>query len=131
LKLRFLLDTHVVLALADVKFANPPQWVLDAALKPANELFVSVVSIWEVAIKHRLGKLPLPCPLAHWPDLLAAARMKILALEVDPVLVDLEPMPDTRDPFDRLLLAVAQSRGMRLLTIDRALLEHPLAWGPA
>ena len=129
--MRLLLDTHVVLGLVDAEFEEPPQRLVATAADRANELFVSVVSIWEVAIKHRLGKLPLPCPLPEWPDLLRAARMKILSLGLAPVLVDLQPLPDTRDPFDRLLLAVAQSHGMRLLTIDRALLAHPLAWRPA
>ncbi len=129
--MRFLLDTHVVLGLVDAKYEKPPQWLLAAAARLENELFISVISIWEVAIKHRLGKLPLPCPLPEWPDLLEAARITILGLDLAPVLVELEPVPGTRDPFDRLLLAIAQSQGMRLLTMDRALVDHPLAWRPA
>ena len=129
--MRLLLDTHVVLGLVDAKEEKPPQWLLTVAAEPQNELFVSVVSIWEVAIKHRIGKLPLPCPLPEWPDLLETARIKILDLELASVLVELDPVPDTRDPLDRLLLGVAQSYDMRLLTLDRALRDHPLAWRPA
>jgi PIN domain nuclease of toxin-antitoxin system len=40
----------------------------------------------------------------------------------------LEELPPTRDPFDRLLLAQCQVEGMRLVTLDRALARHPLAW---
>jgi PIN domain nuclease of toxin-antitoxin system len=38
------------------------------------------------------------------------------------------PEPPTRDPFDRLLLAQAQVEGLQLVTIDRALIDHPLAY---
>jgi PIN domain nuclease of toxin-antitoxin system len=39
-----------------------------------------------------------------------------------------DPEPPTRDPFDRLLLAQCAVEDMRLITLDRALARHPLAW---
>jgi PIN domain nuclease of toxin-antitoxin system len=42
-------------------------------------------------------------------------------------LASVEPEPATRDPFDRMLVAQCQIEGLRLLTIDRALVSHPLA----
>jgi PIN domain nuclease of toxin-antitoxin system len=128
---RLLLDTHVVLGLVEPKKEQPPAWIIEAARRPEHELFVSVVSIWEVAIKHRLGKLPLPCPLREWPELLEIAGVTIIGLDFASVLIELDPVPETKDPFDRLLLGVAGRQGMRLLTMDRALVAHPLAWRPA
>ena len=44
------------------------------------------------------------------------------------LLADAEPEPQTRDPFDRLLLGQCQVENLRLVTLDRALAAHPLAW---
>ncbi len=59
--------------------------------------------------------------------------MGISLLDIDHhhVLAELDPEPATRDPFDRLLLAQCQVEGMQLVTIDRALAGHPLAWRDA
>jgi PIN domain nuclease of toxin-antitoxin system len=45
------------------------------------------------------------------------------------VLAELQDQPETRDPFDRLLLAQCQIEGLRLVTLDRALVAHALAVG--
>jgi PIN domain nuclease of toxin-antitoxin system len=128
---RLLLDTHIMLRLAEDEINELPQWVGLATEDAKHTQFVSVVSIWEVSLKHRLGKLPLPCPLPEWPELLLTLGVTILDLEVAPIVAELDPVPNTKDPFDRLLLTIAQANGMRLLTLDRALLRHPLAWRPA
>lgn len=56
--------------------------------------------------------------------------MDIALLMIDQrhLLAEVFPDPDTRDPFDRLLLAQCTVEDMRLLTLDRALARHPLAW---
>ena len=53
--------------------------------------------------------------------------MGLLIIDANHVLTSVEPQPLTRDPFDRLLLAQCKVESMQLLTIDRALLAHPLA----
>ena len=57
--------------------------------------------------------------------------MAILTIESKHVLHDLQPLPATRDPFDRLLLAQAGVEGMRLVTLDGVQLGLPLAWTPS
>lgn len=104
---------------------------LAAAVKNADALFCSVASFWEVAIKHRLGRLPLPCPLLDTPNAARAVGIDLIDIAVEQALVDVEPWPDTNDPFDRLLLAVWKLHDLRLITIDRKLADHPLAWRPA
>lgn len=83
---------------------------------------------WEIAIKDRLGKLPMRTSPQSLPEALAAAGIAILGINYRHVLAGLDPEPATRDPFDRLLLAQCQVEGMRLVTVDRVLAAHPLAW---
>ena len=108
---RLLLDTHVVLwALAE------PAKLARAALEDAqNDILVSVVSAWEIALKRGLGKLEAP------GDLEAVIRMQ-----------GFEPLPLTfhhaeqagglpphhRDLFERALIAQAQAEGLILVTRD-------------
>jgi PIN domain nuclease of toxin-antitoxin system len=90
---------------------------------------VSAASLWETAIKTRLGKLDPGMPLSDIAGYLEAVGLSILAVEARHALATADPEPPTRDPFDRLLLAQCQVEGLRLATIDRALLDHPLALG--
>lgn len=83
---------------------------------------VSVASIWEVAIKHALGKLPV-AP-RDFRDELAAAGVAILAIAESHALATSDLPPGHKDPFDRLLLATAQCEGMQLATADAALLHY-------
>lgn len=94
-------------------------------------MFASVVSLWEIAIKYRLGKLPSPCPLEQWPRALSAMAISLMDIGASHVLAEADPVPDTDDPFDRLLLAICEAEKMRFVTLDRSLIGHPLALRPA
>lgn len=83
---------------------------------------VSVASIWEVAIKHALGKLPV-MP-RDFRDELAAVGVAILSIADSHALATSELPPGHKDPCDRLLLATAQCEGMQLATADAALLRY-------
>jgi PIN domain nuclease of toxin-antitoxin system len=122
-----LLDTHILLSLADGGLEQLPRFIGDAVRDRRNALFASAASLWEMAIKHRLGKLPLPCPLEEWPDLLSAMAVSVMDIHISHVLAEADPLPATRDPFDRLLLAICQRENMRFLTLDKLLLSHPVA----
>ena len=89
--------------------------------------FVSVASLWETAIKARLGKLDPGMPLEDMAQSLQKIGLDLLQIDVSHVITAAKPEPDTRDPFDRLLLAQCQVEGLQLVTIDRALADHPLA----
>lgn len=116
--MKLLLDTHVFLwyITADVRL---PAAFVAAIRNPANEVFLSVASVWEAVIKHGLGKLPLPMPPA---DYLPRQRVAhgIVSLAVDegamPHLAALPPLH--RDPFDRLLVAQALQHGLTVVTVD-------------
>ena len=99
--MRLLLDTHILLAVIENRVAEFGSHVQSLLKNEDAEFLVSVASLWEIAIKWRLGKLELA--------------------------INLETLPELRDPFDRLLLAQCKIEALRLLTVDRALLDHPLA----
>jgi PIN domain nuclease of toxin-antitoxin system len=94
---------------------------------PDSEFYVSVASIWEIAIKWRLGKLEVSGGLDTLPDILTSGGLEIIPINQRHVLAAVNPEPMTRDPFDRLLLAQCSVEELRLLTVDRVLLAHTLA----
>jgi PIN domain nuclease of toxin-antitoxin system len=123
-----LLDTHFVIAFLRQTFATQFPHVHRVLSGRADVVYVSVASLWEIAIKHRLGKLEIEVPLERMPNSLEASGLTILPIAIAHVLTAAHPEPPTRDPFDRLLLAQAQVEGLQLVTIDRALIDHPLAY---
>ena len=125
--MKLLLDTHVFLAILDRRIEIFPPGPRRLLADPAGEFHVSVASLWEIAIKWRLGKLQLTAGLHTLPELIAELGLELLVINAHHVLAAVQPEPLTRDPFDRLLLAQCQIEGLRLLTVDRALVSHALA----
>jgi PIN domain nuclease of toxin-antitoxin system len=125
--MKFLLDTHILLALIGPGAASLPAAVATLLSDGGNEHHLSAASLWEIAIKCRLGKLKLTHELGALTELLDGLGVRIVAIDERHALASVEPEPTTRDPFDRMLLAQCQVEGLRLLTIDRALVAHPLA----
>jgi PIN domain nuclease of toxin-antitoxin system len=126
--MRLLLDTNIVLALLPASSSALAPRLHAAIAEAGNELIVSVASLWEIAIKSRLGKLDAGMPPADVAGYLEAIGITVLPITRDHVVADLTSNPGTRDPFDRLLLAQCQVEGLRLVTLDRVLARHPLAW---
>lgn len=98
---------------------------------PRNEVYLSVVSAWEIAVKHRLGKLPLgDVPARYVPNERARHGIATLPLaEADVLLLD--KLPDLHaDPFDRMLVCQAIAQQMTLLTPDPQITRYPvlIAW---
>jgi PIN domain nuclease of toxin-antitoxin system len=94
---------------------------------PANEAFLSAVSAWEIAVKHRLGRLPLPGP----PDTFVPAQRNAHGLEPLPIdeeaALQVSKLPELhRDPFDRMLVAQAIVGGLVLLTPDDHIRAYPV-----
>lgn len=126
--MRLLLDTHFLIWLLDDGREAIDARFRRALDEPGVALTASVVSIWEIAIKVRLGRLDLRTPLLAVPESLRVLGLDLLVVDERHVLAEVVPEPATRDPFDRLLLAQCQCEGMRLITADRVLAAHPFAW---
>ena len=124
-----LLDTSVIIPLANNEIDRLPT-TIRRELSGAHQFAASTASLWEIAIKHRQGKLALPVELRALPAYLNAFGIRLLDIRLDHVLADVDPLPATKDPFDRLLLAICDVEHMRLLTTDAKLASHPLAWRP-
>jgi PIN domain nuclease of toxin-antitoxin system len=124
--MRILLDTHVFLwyITADARL---PATFCAAIQDPANEVYLSVVSVWEAVIKHQFGKLPLPAPPA---DYLPQQRVAhgIASLPIDEgAMAPLAGLPPLhRDPFDRLLVAQALQHGLTVATVDPDVSAYPI-----
>jgi PIN domain nuclease of toxin-antitoxin system len=122
-----LLDTHMLLLLAgDTSLKLDPS--VELKLHDADPKFVSAASLWEIALKFQNGRLTMTKPPSALPDLCKALGIGTISIEPEDSLVELAVLPATKDPFDRLLLAQCQRRDFLLLTTDRALENHPLAW---
>ena len=119
--MKLLLDTHVFLWLQTEpeRLRKETRTLLAST---ANEVFLSVASVWEMAIKARLGRLPLPEPLDRYvPTRCEAAGVSLLSISATSAFeVGRLPAHHT-DPFDRMLVAQARVEGLRLVTNDRAL----------
>ena len=115
--MRLLLDTQVALWWLT---ASPRLSKTSRELMAGSACIVSVASIWEVDLKHRLGKLPI-AP-RRFRDEMRAAGAVILSVTDEHVLTVLKPAETHRDPFDRLLLSVAEAERLVLLTADAALI---------
>jgi len=130
--MRLLLDSQVLLAVVRKDVAAKLGSAIDLLLRsPANDKIISAASLWEIAIKHRLSKLHFALPLEDFPGYFTSMGFDLLAVDHRHAIERLANELQTRDPFDRLLLAQCQVEGLLLVTIDRALKIHPLAWRPA
>lgn len=84
-----------------------------------NTLLLSVVSSWEIAVKHSLGKLPLPEPPAEFVlSRLRRDGVETLHIQHRHVLAVADLPMHHRDPFDRLLIAQGRSENLPIATVD-------------
>jgi PIN domain nuclease of toxin-antitoxin system len=121
--MKLLLDTHLLIWAAD-SIERVPTGARTLMADPENELFFSVASIWEVAIKRGLNR----------PDFQVDARMlrrglidngysELPILSEHVVAIDTLP-PIHKDPFDRLLIAQGMVEGITLLTDDATVAQY-------
>ena len=91
-----------------------------------TEVYLSAASGWEIAVKHALGRLPLPSPVEQLiPELRARYGVESLPIDEESALA-LARLPMLhRDPFDRILVAQSIVHGMSILTPDRAIGQYP------
>jgi PIN domain nuclease of toxin-antitoxin system len=124
--LRLLLDTHALLALlsSDYPLSSGARTTIE---RPGAQLVVSVVSVWEIAIKRAIGKLEAP---ANVIERIEEAGVEMLTITARHAHATGELPMHHRDPFDRLLIAQAKLEGCAIVTGDRALSLYgvPIVW---
>ena len=124
--MRVLLDTCTFLwIIAGSKDLSPT--ATHQFADPDNEVFLSVVSLWEISVKHALGKLPLPTPIERFlVEQRERHEITVLPLEEQAVLY-LHKLPRLhRDPFDRMLICQALQHECIVLTPDPLIVQYPV-----
>jgi PIN domain nuclease of toxin-antitoxin system len=129
--MRYLLDTHVWLWL-QTQPERVSDDVRDRLGDGAAQLLLSAASSWEIAIKHALGKLPLPEP----PKTYVPSRMRHDGVDGLPVThahaLHVATLPPHHgDPFDRLLVAQSQVEDVPLVTADPRITRYDVTVVPA
>ncbi|MFN3985110.1 MAG: type II toxin-antitoxin system VapC family toxin [Rhodocyclaceae bacterium] len=115
--MNLLLDTHVALwALTDSPKLDDSARSL--IMSPRTSVWISVASVWEIAIKHALGRGDMPVSSQDAVRYFRESDYRLLPIEVEHV-VAVEGLPaHHQDPFDRILVAQALVEPMRLMTHD-------------
>ncbi len=115
--MKYLLDTHALLwFLNDDKQLNISTL---AMIEDADILYISVVSLWEIAIKYSLGKLSLPKPFEEvFPYELIKNDIEILPIDIHHIYQLNYLKFYHRDPFDRLMIAQAMVENLPIISKD-------------
>lgn len=122
--MKLLLDTHVAIwALTSPTLLSSR--IADAIASPDNSVYVSAVSVWEIAIKFAIGKSSAP-PFSAGEAIVYFREAGYLMLDVTAAhAAAVEDLPPHHaDPFDRLLIAQSLAEPLRLVTRDRRLTAY-------
>ena len=115
--MQLLIDTHILIWFLEGNNLLPKskQQIISNS---QNEIFVSIASIWEIAIKISVGKLNLANPLTDIIKQIAIEDIEILPISTEHTL-QVSTMPfHHRDPFDRIIIAQSQVENLPIITDD-------------
>lgn len=125
--MKLLLDTHTMIWAFSAPRLLSAQ-ARDAIAAGENEVYVSVISPWEVAIKRSKKRLRAPDDLGDAVEAHGFQTLPVLLRHTNAI----DSLPNHHgDPFDRMLVAQAIVEGLTLVTSDRALRRYPVATLPA
>lgn len=124
--MKLLLDTHTLLWIltADKKLSKKARRLYTSE---NNDIFLSVASIWKIAIKVSIGKLNLSNPLKEFITIhIKGNDIRVLAIEPADIY-PIESLPfHNRDPFDRLIIAQSMTRNYPILSADSDFDAYPI-----
>jgi PIN domain nuclease of toxin-antitoxin system len=121
--MRLLLDTHTFL-FAINRWENLSHKAKQALEDPANERWLSTITLGEIAIKVKIGKLPLSSDRQFYLNHIDALSARILSVEIDHTFEMFHLPLHHRDPFDRMLIAQAKAEGLTLISRDRVFARY-------
>ncbi len=116
--MQFLLDTHTFIWFINGD-SSLPNKIIDEIRNLKNHCFISIASIWEIAIKCKLNKLSLNADFNRILDFLDQNQIEILPISFDHIVKLNELDFHHRDPFDRILIAQGISENLTILTKDQ------------
>jgi PIN domain nuclease of toxin-antitoxin system len=124
--MRILLDTSEFLWFISGDKRLSPATAAEIRI-PANSIFLSVVSFWEICLKNNLGELPLPAPPAQYiPEQREKHSIESLVL-TESAIRHLADLPQIhRDPFDRILICQALAEGLTIASSDSLIRQYPV-----
>ena len=131
--MRVLLDTSYIYNLMDApgSFSDAEKLILS---NQTVQLYASAVSLWEMKLKfgarHASGARKSPFDPKDVLAVLEDQDLIFLPMTMGHAAAALETPAPHKDPFDEMLLIQAQEEGLKLLTVDRQLVDHPLAVAP-
>ena len=124
----FVLDTHVLLWWFEQGSLSAGQRRVIRRATASQPLWVSDITLWEIATLVELGRVRLRLPLREWLDRATAAPL-VMRHGISPaVAAEVANLPPTfhRDPADRIIVATARVLGATLLTADRRIVKSQL-----
>jgi PIN domain nuclease of toxin-antitoxin system len=121
--MRLLLDTHIMLWWLSDETDRIGATTADA-IRHADDVLISVASVWEVEIKRASGKLETDEDL---PNALRMSGFEVLDIRIDHTTRAARLPKHHGDPFDRMLIAQAQAEGLTLVTADKLIPLYDVA----
>ena len=125
--MNYLLDTQAVIWSLDDD-PRLSQTAKDVIEDTNNTIYITIVSLWEIAIKRSIGKLKLTASLKDIQNLVSSKVVSILPLTVSHLEI-LEGLPykdKHRDPFDRLIISQAITENLTLISSDAHFKDYPV-----
>jgi PIN domain nuclease of toxin-antitoxin system len=120
------LDTHIIIWYSEgIKLSDKQVSLIDKA-KDSNSLFISSISIWEIAMLFNRGKTAFSMSLNELIDnILSIPGLSLIDLSL-PILIESTSLPnyEHRDPADRLIIASTRSNGSHLMTVDEKIIDY-------
>lgn len=122
--MKILLDSHILLWLAWDKKENLSPQAVELLDDPTSEIYFSLASLWEIAIKSSLGKPDFGIDVEALEQGLIQVGCRMLAIELPHILKQAQYPFIHRDPFDRLLMAQAEVENVFFMTADTMILKY-------
>lgn len=123
----YLLDTQAIIwTLED----NPqlPESVKDTIEDTQNTIAITIVNLWEIAIKRSINKLKLKAELTEIKEQIASKQVMILPITIEHLttLENLEYRENHKDPFDRLIISQAMTEDLIIISNDSHFSKYPV-----
>ena len=125
--MKYLLDTHAVIWYLE-ESTELPKKITSIIDNPEMDICISTVSLWEIAIKIKLGKLDIKLTLRELLEYVKTRDFSIIHIEDEHLLALLDLQYTHKDPFDRLLISTAIAEDLTIITADENIQKYNVAW---